>query len=108
MQCQIVPQDSACFDGKDIRRDYLPGDHIEMCKFPDRNAQGYKRTLGHIKRLVVVARNSSGTGAASRSEREEPWSSPLNRGFLIEPTPQGEFDGEMDRNEVASTQMVTR
>ena len=109
MHCQIVPEDSACFDGKNIRRDMLPGDHSKMCKFPDRNAIGYKRVVGHIKRLVVAARSSGGTGTDSSVERRKSWSaSPISRGLLIEPAPHCKFDGETDQKEEEPTQRVTR
>ena len=41
----------------------LPGDHTDMCKVPDRNAVGYKRSLGHLKRLVVAVADSGGSRA---------------------------------------------
>ncbi len=87
----------------------LPGDHREMCKFPDRNATGYKRTLGHIKRLVATAGNSGGMSPDSRSESGDSSSfSPLNRGLFIEAAPHGEFRGEMGRIEEACTQRIIR
>ena len=68
MHCQIVPENSACFDGRNVRRDTLPGDHIDMCKFPNQNAVGYQTTLGHLKRLVVAAADSGGMKEGPRSE----------------------------------------
>ena len=106
---QIVPEDSACFDGRNIRRDMLPGDHREMCKFRDCNQTGYKRILGHIKRLVAAAGGTGGTRADSHSENGVSSStSTLNRGLFIEAAPHGEFHEDVSRNGEACTQRIIR
>ena len=88
----------------------LPGDHEGMCKFPDRDATGYKRSLGHTKRLVAAAGDlSGGMSACSRSESgDSTLVSPLRRGLFIEAAPHGEFHGEIGRNEEACTQRAYR
>ena len=87
----------------------LPGDHEGMCKFPDRDATGYKRSLGHIKRLVAAAAGdlsaAGGMSACSRSESgDSTLVSPLRRGLFIEAAPRGEFHGAIGRSEGACTQ----
>ena len=87
----------------------LPGDHREMCKFPDRDATGYKRTLGHIKRLVAAAGDSGRLSTASSSESGNPsFVLPVSRGLFIEAAPHGEFHLEMGRHESACTQSIIR
>lgn len=86
---------------------------MEMCKFPNRNAEGYRRTLGHIKRLVAAAGGFGGPSADSRSESGDSASVPssvtaLNRGLFIEAAPHGEFHDDVSRNEEACTQKIVR
>ena len=85
----------------------LPGDHEGMCKFPNRDATGYKRSVGHIKRLVISAAGdlSGGMSACSRSESgDSTLVSRLTRGLFIEAAPHGEFHGEISRNKEVYTQ----
>ncbi|KIW96827.1 uncharacterized protein Z519_02218 [Cladophialophora bantiana CBS 173.52] len=62
----IVPLDSAVFDGFGVESSHIPGDHLGMCKFENRNSGGYKRVLRYIRRMVNDASN------ASRLTRERP------------------------------------
>ncbi|KAF4631511.1 hypothetical protein G7Y89_g6626 [Cudoniella acicularis] len=43
---------SACYDGFYVQNGSINGDHNSMCKFSDSSNVGYKRTSGHINRLV--------------------------------------------------------
>ncbi len=49
---QIVDDDSAAVGHSDQIKQWLPANHLDMCKFDDRNSVSYKRVAGAIVELI--------------------------------------------------------
>lgn len=45
---QVVPEESAVFEGFNVKRISVPADHSNMCKFSDSQDIGYRRILDQI------------------------------------------------------------
>lgn len=58
----IVPQDSAVIDGRKVDQASIEGDHSSICKFPDKENDGYQKILFAVKKLLRMFRKSAEQG----------------------------------------------
>ena len=59
---QVVPEESAVFEGFNVKRISVPADHSNMCKFSDSQDVGYRRILDQI---ITCLRNVNNHKASS-------------------------------------------
>ncbi len=52
MRRQVVPEWSATIDGFNVKYQHVPANHMDMCKFANREEVGYKRVVFLLNNIL--------------------------------------------------------
>ena len=66
---KVVPDESSAFGFRDFeQRDFINSNHMEMCRFPSRDDDGYKKSLMAL-RDIISSINQKGEQSLSEAQR---------------------------------------
>jgi hypothetical protein len=67
---QVVPEESAVFEGFNVKKISVPADHSNMCKFSDSQDAGYRRILDQIITCLKILDASISPDQTQRPPQE--------------------------------------